>query len=216
VKLALNPSSQDLLLRTDIVVLAEEQLRDRLEWALVGFHDGNHLLKSPDSLKDYPITHIAPAADVDLAELLRESDWPCMERGTNAFSADLDASGAPPASIRWSGNSLMLSVELLRCNASEDITRQALAIYLLTASCSFRLVRAFAELADEQTCFGFLVCLPSYPAVEEIQHALAALSVAFRMCARETNVLLHNAAARHYLAARNPSTTDDHQPVKEN
>ncbi|MGD0293337.1 MAG: hypothetical protein ABSB30_05740 [Terracidiphilus sp.] len=216
VKLALDPASRGLHLRTDIVVLNEEQLQTRLEWALQGFHDGNRLLKSPNSLNDYRISQTVPDSGVDLAELLHESSWPCAERGPNDFTAALDASAAPPASIRMKGNCLALSVELLRCNATADITRQALAIFLLTASCSLRMVRAYAEHADEQICFGFLVSLPSSPATEEIQHALAALSVAFRVCARETNVLLHSAAATHYLAARNPSITDDHQHKKEN
>jgi len=216
VKLALDPSSRSLHLRSDIVVLDELQLRDRLEWALQGFHDGNRLLKSPASHKDHRISQSAPVPDADLADLLRDISWSCAEREQNDFSADLDASGAPPASIRMNGNSLVLSVELLRCNATADIARQALAIYLLTASCSLRMIRAYAEHTDDQICFGFHVSLPSCPAPEEIQHALAALSVAYRTCARETAVLLHGAAAKHYLAACNTSTTDDHQHDKEN
>jgi hypothetical protein len=215
VKLAVDPSSNDLHLRTDIVVLDELQLRDRLEWALEGFHDGYRLLKSPASLKDLCTSQAVSVSVADLAELLRDCNWPCAERGQNDYSADLDASGAPPANIRMNENSLVVSVDLLRCNAAADITRQALAIYLLTASYSLRMVRACAERADEQICFGFHVSLPFTPVVEEIQHALAALSVAYRTCAQETSVLLHDAAAQLYLTARNPSTIDD-QPDKEN
>jgi hypothetical protein len=106
-------------------------------------------------------------------------------------------------------------VELLRCTVSAEITRLALATYLLTASCSLRMVSAYAEPADDQICFGFHVCLPSSPIAEEIHHSLAALSVAYQTCARETSVLLHSAAATQYLAARDPSTNDP-QPDKEN
>jgi hypothetical protein len=216
VKFALDPARGSLHLRTDIVVLDEMQLLDRLEWALEGFHDGNRLMKSLDSRIDHQFPQAAAVSDFDLANTLRETSWHCTEKGANDFSADLDASGAPPASIRLIGNSLDLSVELLRCNAAADITRQALVTFLLTASCNLRMVRAIAAHADEHICFGFHVSLPSCPATEEIHHALAALSVAYRMCARETNVLLHGAAAQLCMAARNSSTTDDHQPDKEN
>jgi hypothetical protein len=75
------------------------------------------------------------------------------------------------------------------------------------------MARACAVEADGQTSFGVQVGLPAAPAMEEIDHALGALSIAHRICARETNVLLNDAAARCYLAARELST--DHQPTKE-
>jgi hypothetical protein len=216
VKLALHPSGSGLHLRTDIVVLDERQLHNRLQCALEGFHEGTRLLKSPDSRNNLRDSQPRPVSDVALDELLRETSWPCVERGPNDFSADLDANAAPPASIRMRGNCLVLSVELLRGYASEDRTHQALAVYILAASSSLRMVRAHAERADGEISYGFHVSLPSSPAAEEIQHALAALSVAYRTCARETSVLLHDAAALQYLAARNPSTTEDRQSEKEN
>jgi hypothetical protein len=216
VKLALHSSGSGLHLRTDIVVLDERQLHDRLEWALEGFHEGTRLLKSPDLRNNLQDSQSDPVSVVALDDLLRETSWPCVERGPNDFSADLDANAAPSASIRMRGNCLVLSVELLRGNASEDITRRALAVYILTASSSLRMVRAYAKRADGQISYGFHVSLPSSPATEEIHHALAALSVAYRICARETSVLIHSAAALQYLAARNPSTTEDRQPEKEN
>jgi hypothetical protein len=216
VRLALCSAGCGLHLRTDLVVLDENQLRDRMEWALEGFHDGTRLLESPDAHNEGSSLQAAPVSDAALADLLRECSWPCAERGANDFSAELDASAAPPARIRMNGSNLELSVELLRCDAAAEITRQALTLYLLTASSSLRMARAYAAHADGQISFGFLVSLPSTPAAEEIQHALSALSVAYRMCARETHVLLHSAAARHYLAARNPSTTDDNNFEKEN
>jgi hypothetical protein len=216
VKLALSPADRGLHLRTDIVVLNEMQLRDRMEWALDGFHDGTRLLESPDAHGGCPRSQAAHVSDAALADLLRESAWPCAERGANEFSAELDASAAPPARIRMNGSGLEMSVELLRCDAAAEITRQALALYLLSVSGSLRMARAFASHAGGQISFGFLVSLPSTPFAEEIHHALSALSVAYRMCAREANVLLHIAAARHYLAARNSSTTDDNNLEKEN
>jgi len=212
VKLALgrlDKAGSGFQLTTDLVVLEEKQLLDRFRWALDGFHDGYRLLKFPDSGRNRGAVEAAACGD-GLGELLRESSWACTERGANDFSANLDADSAPPARIRMTESGVELSVELARWNAATEASRRALAVFLLTASGALRMARACAVDADGQTGFGLQVGLPAAPAVEEIDHALAALSIAHRMCAREANVLLNDAAARCYLAAREDST--NHQP----
>lgn len=218
VKLALNSTSSGLHLRTEIAVLEEKQLLDRLEWALEGFHHGVGLLKSLDSDSRGERKPARDAADsgINLGELLRESSWSCAERGANNFSAKLGAESAPPARIRMTENGLDLSVELVRSNAAAEVSRQALAVFLLTIGSALRLARGYATVADGQHSFGFQVSLPAAPATEEIDHGLAALSIAHRMCARETNVLLNDAAARCYLAARDFPTTNKLQHEEEN
>ena len=69
---------------------------------------------------------------------------------------------------------------------------------------------AFAEreLLTENWMRALSLQDPAAPDSEEVNHGLAALSVAWRMCAREASVLLHEAAARCYLAARDLSTTN--------
>jgi hypothetical protein len=109
----------------------------------------------------------------------------------------------------------MLNVELVRASATPEASRRALALYLLTAARELRLVRAYATQAEAGWSCGMQVNLPVAPASEEIDHALAALSMAHRMCAREANVLLDQAAARCYLAVRDTSNTNGNQPVKE-
>ena len=214
VKLALNVSSGSLHLHTDIVILEEKQLLDRLRWALDGFHDGHRLLKSTASRGSRAVAQAA-ASGTGLGELLREISWPSTERGPNDFSADLAADSAPPASIRMSESGVVLGVELVRANAMADAARKALAVFLLTTSSTLRLVRAYATEVDGGFAFGVQVNLPAAPASEEIDHALAALSIAHRMCARETNVLLNDAVARFYLTARDIPTTNDYQSEQE-
>ena len=214
VKLAMNSSTSGFHLRTDIVIVDERQLLDRLEWALEGFHEGNRLLLSTDIPNESAKPQTAP--DTDLDELLRESPWSCTKRGPNNYSVELNAQAAPPAGILISGSNLELSVELLRCGAPADASRRALALFLLTATSALRMVRAYAARAENQESYGLQVSLPSSAASAEIDHALAALSIAYRMCAREAAVLLQAAAAHHYLAARDRSTTDNHQTEKEN
>ena len=205
-----NKASSGLHLTTDIVVLDEKQLLDRFRLALDGFHHGVGLLKSLDSdgRGDRAATRRAVSIAGDLGELLRETHWPSTERGPNEFSANLDADSAPPATIRMTESGVELNVELVRSNRAAS--RRALAVFLLTATSALRMARVCAVEADGQTSFGLQVGLPAAPAMEEIDHALAALSIAHRICAREANVLLNDAAARCYLAARDVST--NHQP----
>ncbi|MGD0736457.1 MAG: hypothetical protein ABR976_14985 [Terracidiphilus sp.] len=215
VKLALGKASTELQLTTDIVILEEKQLLDRFQWALCGFHHGLRLLKSPASHFDQAIAQTIESG-ADLRELLREIAWPMTERGPNDFSAALDANSAPPARIRMSDCGVLLSVELARSDTTSKTSRLALALFLLTATSALRLVRAYAEEMDGRFAFGVQVNLPAAPDVEEIDHALAALSIALRMCARETNVLLNEATARSYLAARDLSTSNYQPSEKEN
>ncbi|MGA7342137.1 MAG: hypothetical protein WBE72_03265 [Terracidiphilus sp.] len=213
-KLALSGRSCRLHLTADIAMLEEEQVLNRLRLALDGFHDGHRLLKSPASCLSRAARQTTePGAG--LGELLRETAWTFTERGANDFSAELDAHSAPPARIRIS-DGVVLSLELVRSMATSETSRRALALFLLTATGALRLARAYAEEVESGLAFGIEVHLPTAPAVEEIDHALAALSIARRVCARETNVLLNEAAARRYLAARNLSNTNAPQSEKEN
>jgi len=159
VKLAHDPFETGLHLRTDIVVQDELQLRDRLEWALDGFHDGNLLLKSHASLNNFRISQAVPVPDADLTELLRDCSWPCAERGQNDFSANLDATGAPTGKHPddWKLSCAKRGIASLQCNGGYNST--GVGNLSSHGSCSLRMVRAYAEHADEQVCYGFHVCL---------------------------------------------------------
>jgi hypothetical protein len=216
VKLALDASGSGLQIRTDIVLLDETQLLDRICWALAGFHDSSYQQEFHGSQKDRLVTPATAAATGNLGELLHETSWQCTERDLYEFSVNLDADSAPPARISRNERGLVFSVELCRCYAEADVSWLALAVFLLTACSSLRLVRANTTDVGAQLCFGFQVCLPAAPVAEEINHALAALSVAYRMCAREANALLDEATARCYLSARDLPTNNNHEQHKEN
>jgi hypothetical protein len=108
------------------------------------------------------------------------------------------------------------SVELVRSNAAEEASRRALALFLLTIGGALRMVRAFVQEAEGHQSYGLEVSLPATPAAEEIDHAMAALSVGYRMCAQEASVLLNAGAARCYLAARDVNSTHNPDEKKEN
>jgi hypothetical protein len=215
-RFALDVHGLGLHVRTDVVMLEEALLVDRIRWALVGLGQGSSALRPSDHHDHATITQAASAAEVNLDELLRETAWQCTERGMDEFVVELDAVSAPPARIKRNESGIAISVELIRSNVMTEPSQQALAIFLLTAGSTLRLVRAYAAGVDDQRSFGFQVSLAASAVAEEIDHALAALSIAHRMCAREANVLLDEAAARCYMAVRDLPTNHNHEQHKEN
>ncbi len=216
VKFALDAAGGGLLVCADLVLLDEAQMLARLPWALAGFHQAYSRLPAMDSG-----AHTAPAqgevtAGARLAELLRETSWSSTERSLNEFVADLEADSAPPARIAVNELGLVFTLDLARSAPALEAVRQALAVFLLTCAGGLRMVRPFAvEEEAGQMKFGFQVCLPAAPAAEEIHHALGALSMAFRMCGRETSVLSDEATARCYLSVRSVPLTLNTDNAKE-
>jgi hypothetical protein len=205
--LALDAVSSCLHIRADIALsleagFDEEHLLKRVKWALDGFHHGLDFLKSFDAQVVAQMPPSDAGSDSGLAELLGESSWKCEARGPNDFSASLDAETEPPAKIRMSEHGLLLSVELGRVESAAVSAREAIAVFLLTAGGALRMARACALKKDDGWSFGFNVCLPSAPTPQEIDHGLAALSIAHQSAARETRALLDEPTARRYLAAR--------------
>ncbi len=201
VKLALNDSSQALHMATDILVRDEKQLLDRFRWALDGFHDGCDLLAQPLS-DPRPTQEHRNVGRINLADLMHESSWRLTECGPGEFTTELDSRSSPSARLRATSREVAMTAEFIRVGNIADCSRKAIALFLLTASSSLRLARAYGTETEDAWTFGMMVSLPALPAMEEIDHGLAALSVAHRICAREANVLLDEAAARCYLTAR--------------
>ena len=195
----------DLHLHCDLPLVDDEQLRNSFERALNGFHEGGAALRAANEGSSSVCDTTNPDG---LKDLLNKVAWPHSERGTNDFSAELDAEGARPASLRLSDRDLEANVELFRSKAPSTAVRRALAAFLLSASGALCMVRAYSESAGDQELYGFQVSLSKAPAPEEVQDALAALSIAHRICAREANVLLTETAAQQYLAARCFSTAN--------
>lgn len=212
-------SDDGLHLRTDIALpedrqQVEEHLLGRLRWALGGLHHGAALLKSLHFRTKGNAQQHAVLPDAGLAQILESSAWKTEQRGANEFSAALDAESAPPARIRMSDAGLVLSVELGCVATGASGSRSAVSLFLLTIGRTLRMARASAAESDSGWSYGFRVCLPPTPLPEEIDHGLAALSLAHRMAAREARVLMDETAAACYLAAReiaNPNQPKDYE-----
>ncbi len=85
---------------------------------------------------------------------------------------------------------------------STGAARETLCLYLLEANAALRYARAFLQREGEGASAGFEVRVENQPTPGEAGHALAALSVAGRYCARELELLKNNAVSRFYRSAR--------------
>jgi hypothetical protein len=201
VKPTLNRERSALVPRADLLAADAGQLRQRLLWALDGLQ---HAGEAPAAA-----TADSTAADGGLSEALREAAWPATEVSGGGYVFDLGLAAAPPARLTAHGGEQAISVELARGAAPGEIASRALAVYLLSASRELRLVRAYAATAGGQWSCGFQAPLAAAPLAAELDAALAALTVAFQCCWRETEVLRDENAARQYLAVRSLTTLND-------
>jgi hypothetical protein len=203
VRLALDLSSRNLHLRADLPVVDELQLAGALESTASGFHGGVMAIAALDTEPEPAPSDASGWHANKLAEVMRDVNWPHSPRSAHEFSAELDVESAPPATLRFRDGRLEAEVDLVRSNAVSGAVGQALAVFLLTANSHLCFCRACSEPAQDQEIYRLQSCLSATPAPEEVENALAALSVAYRLCARETNVLLNEGAAETYLSVRN-------------
>jgi len=138
-----------------------------------------------------------------LAALLKEAGWPYHERQGGALVADLETGGRfLQAEVESRGAGARFRVTLYRHDGAGEREQQALCLYLFEANAALRYARAFFEREGAGIAAGFEVRVPSAPTAAEAAHALAALSVAGRQCAREMGVFEDGAVAGIYRSAR--------------
>jgi hypothetical protein len=111
---------------------------------------------------------------------------------------------------------LTVSVEVARVSCEALQSQHALALDLLTAGGGMRFVRAVAIGAETQQIYLLEARLPPNPEAEEVDHALAALSVAYRQSANEAIALLDETTAKSYLAVRDYSIAPELDNREEN
>lgn len=147
----------------------------------------------------------------DLASLCREAGWRIVERADGQVAVPLEVPEMYlQASIRPRGqDGLRLEVPLEGAPGAAAVCHSAVHVLLLSACRAVRMARATArvrpaEAAEgaEEVQYGWEVVLAGPVAAWELDHALAALSVACRLCAREVKTLHDETIARQYLAVR--------------
>jgi hypothetical protein len=146
------------------------------------------------------------ALDLDLAALAAAAGWPFTARSAARLAVPLDLPGVfLQAGVEArAGGAVEAAVELARLEPGlPAASREAIAHLLLAASGVVRLARAVVEEeTGDRQAVGFEVELDRRPGAAELDHALASLSVAARLCGREVRALMDETVAGLYLAAR--------------
>ena len=144
-------------------------------------------------------------AAFDLVTLCKETGWPLAERTGNQVAVELDVPGCfCQALVQPKGRKgLHLGVDM-ECAPSVSVaSRNALDVMLLHACHFLRLARATTRTAAGATAYGWEVSLDRVAGAREVEYALAALSVACRLSAREVSVFQQDESlARRYLMLR--------------
>ena len=137
--------------------------------------------------------------------LCKEAGWPLTERAGNRVAVELDVPGCfCQALVQPRGRKgLHVGVQLACAPSSDAASRHAVNVLLLHACHFVRMARATARTGDGATAYGWEVSLDRVAGVREVEHALAALSVACRLSACEVSLFQQDESlARRYLMLR--------------
>lgn len=143
--------------------------------------------------------------DESLGDALRETGWPCELGAAPRVRLEVPHAVLAACGERDVGGGTRWHVALCAVESPSRACRRALGEMLLRASGAFRLVRATAGESDGRVQVGLEAVTGRGAAPRELHHALAALSIAARHCAREVAALAGDEAlARAYLALLGP------------
>jgi hypothetical protein len=207
-KCALEPDLSGTQVRAEVPLDDDIDVARRITQACTGIKSAAARVHG-SAAYDSPVA--APLTHAELEALCRATPWTCVVR-KECVAVDLQVQGAFRALVtaRPDGK-IAASVDLngRPADSSSPVCRAALAHFLLRINRVVRMARAAAagETPRLETVFA------DAPTAPELNHALAALSVACRMAAREAEVLACEVeAARAYLRLCAPSVP---RPVTE-
>jgi hypothetical protein len=197
VKLVLPPGPPAVRLRAELPVDVALDLPARVREVSAGLEAAAALLAG-----ETPARPAGAAATVDLARLSEEAGWPFVARA-GGLAVGLDAGdGLHQAMVAEEAGAVRVTVALGTDGAAAPRCLEALGTLLLRASAAVRMARAAAGGTNGTAAARFEVCFAAAPVHPgELDHALAALSVACRMAGREARILAENEVmAGRYLA----------------
>jgi hypothetical protein len=144
-----------------------------------------------------------PTPAQSLGELSAEAGWPYVDRPDGRIAVELEVPGAFQQAVidRVPEHAIRILAVLGSDESVEGETnRAAVAALLLRVAGAVRMVRVARECFADGFRPRLEVMLPACATSVDFGHALAALSLACRFCAREVEVLRRDeAAARAYL-----------------
>jgi hypothetical protein len=182
-KLVLAPAADCVTRCADIPLSADglDDLPTRLVAACASLEEAN---QSPGS------RHLRREASRDaggreestpLADVVRLAGWIGTPRSDGRFSVPLDT--APvicSALVGRAGGSILVSTSIQFGGEMEEVSRRAVGMLLLKVGGAFRMVRGSIRDSEDGPVGALEVQLSDSPRPEELNHALAALSVAAR------------------------------------
>ena len=182
-------------------------LPPRIEQALAGLREaadrwrGEGRDEPPAAGADEPPA-TAEAAD-ELRALCDAAGWPLETGASGRLWVGLNVgNGYYQAALRPGPGPWTVAVELCSADTLAPVSRRAWGLFLLTASGLVRLVRATAGDRNGRVAARLAATWPGSPGSVELGHALAACSVACRLCGKEVNALCDPSVATDYLAVR--------------
>jgi hypothetical protein len=199
VKIALVASSDAAALQVqmDLVLDEEGDLPVQVRGACLTFEKALQSLASHDHGE---IRADAGEPPPDLRCSIAEAGWTCDERPEGTLVVDLQVANAfHQAAVEVRGHETRLAVDLAGVESVPEVCKRAAAAFLLRVAGAARMVRPI--LPPEVGAPRLEVVLPNPTTAAQIGHALAALSVACSLCAREVEVVLRDERiAALYLA----------------
>lgn len=151
-----------------------------------------------------PTPTCLPDSLATLPAACREAGWTVRQRDGGLWF-DLDVPGGFEQAVLWVDRAgrVSLGFELPPAEVPlSNASRRATGLLLLEANWVIRMARASARLWNERLVYQWAVVWNEVPAATELQHALAALSIACRLTAGEACALHSERVARAYLRVR--------------
>lgn len=145
-----------------------------------------------------PETRDSQASEADWSRLIAERGWPLSPRGDGRVAVELDTPGLNAhARLTDTGEGLSLAVEVARPAGASPRAREAMARFALILTGALRMIRAAAS--GDPAVIRLEVHLAAPPSALDLDLALAALSVGYRLAARELRALADERLAVLYL-----------------
>lgn len=210
-KFVLPPHGWEPCLRAEVPLEGDVDAAQMLSGAITGIARACLALAGSDeeALPDPSEVGTTVEHREDIAQLCQIAGWTVRPKNDRVWTTTLACTrGFHQATIQDDGSGgVHLRTEILRCALPTGPCRLGLSTLLLTASGSFRMVRAFAQPIEDSIIAGFEVRLPRDCSSTELGHALAALSVAGEFSSAEISLIAESeTVAREYLDVRGAPT----------
>ncbi len=139
-----------------------------------------------------------------LQDACKEAGWSFTERDNGCLMINLDILRSNyRASLEiLPDQGIRVGVQVARYRSLSDITRYALAVFVLTANGVIRFARGGIDETKKGASAFFEVRFFELPSAVEINHAMSALCAACAYCGRELQSLGDDRVARWFLSMR--------------